>query len=62
MPQGVHNDVEGRELNSGPLRIARFLKPFAVVTAGFACAQPGGSKLVGRFDRLPLHTAHEPLS
>jgi len=50
---GTQDDVEGWGLHSGPLLIARFLKPFAMVTAGFACARPGGSKLVDRFDRLP---------
>lgn len=39
-------------LDAGPLRTARFIEPFAMVTAELAYNQPGGPRLVYRFDRL----------
>lgn len=46
-------DVGYEPLDAGPLRTARFAEPFAMVTAELAYSQPGGPKLVYRFDRLP---------
>lgn len=39
-------------LDAGPLHSARFVEPFAMVTAELAYAQPGGPKLTYRFERL----------
>lgn len=49
--QGLIRDVGFEPLDAGPLRTARFAEPFAMVTAEFAHNQPGGPKLVYRFDR-----------
>ncbi len=45
-------DVGYDPLDAGPLRTARFVEPFAMVTAELAYAQPGGPELVYRFSRL----------
>lgn len=45
-------DIGYDPLDAGPLHTARFCEPFAMVTAELAYAQPGGPKLVYRFDRL----------
>lgn len=39
-------------LEAGPLRTARFVEPFAMVTAELAYNQPGGAALTYRFDKL----------
>lgn len=45
-------DVGFEPLNTGALRNARFVEPFAMVTAELAYGQPDGPELVYRFDRL----------
>lgn len=45
-------DVGYEPLDTGPLRSARFVEPFAMVTAELAYAQPGGPELIYRFERL----------
>ncbi|MBB3139921.1 NADPH-dependent F420 reductase [Halomonas organivorans] len=45
-------DVGYEPLDAGALRTARFVEPFAMVTAELAYGQPGGPGLVYRFDRL----------
>ncbi|ATJ81452.1 NADPH-dependent F420 reductase [Halomonas beimenensis] len=45
-------DVGYEPLDAGPLRTARFVEPFAMVTAELAYEQPGGPALVYRFERL----------
>lgn len=45
-------DIGFEPRNAGPLRTARFCEPFAMITAELAYAQPGGPKLVYRFDKL----------
>ncbi|MCS4504597.1 NAD(P)-binding domain-containing protein [Arhodomonas aquaeolei] len=49
-------DVGYEPLDAGPLRTARFVEPFAMVTAELAYAQPGGPELVYRFDRIHRHS------
>ncbi len=39
-------------LEAGPLRTARFVEPFAMVTAELAYNQPGGAALTYRFEKL----------
>lgn len=46
------NDIGYEPLNAGPLRTARFVEPFAMVTAELAYAQPGGPKLTYRFSKF----------
>lgn len=46
------NDIGFEPLNAGPLRTARFVEPFAMVTAELAYAQPGGPKLTYRFSKF----------
>jgi len=46
-------DIGYEPLDAGPLRTARFVEPFAMVTAELAYAQPGGPKLTYRFEKLP---------
>ncbi|SEG67220.1 NADPH-dependent F420 reductase [Marinobacterium lutimaris] len=46
------SDVGYEPLDTGALRNARFVEPFAMVTAELAYSQPGGPELVYRFDRL----------
>lgn len=46
------SDIGFEPLDAGPLRTGRFAEPFAMVTAELAYGQPGGPKLVYRFDRL----------
>ena len=50
--QGLIRDAGFDPLDAGPLPTARFAEPFAMVTAELAYSQPGGPKLVYRFDRL----------
>lgn len=50
--RGLIRDAGFDPLDAGPLRTARFVEPFAMVTAELAYNQPGGPKLVYRFDRL----------
>lgn len=50
--KGLVRDAGYEPLDAGPLRSARFVEPFAMVTAELAYAQPGGPKLVYRFERL----------
>lgn len=45
-------DIGYEPLDTGPLRSARFVEPFAMVTAELAYAQPGGPALVYRFQRM----------
>lgn len=45
-------DVGYEPLDTGPAHSARFVEPFAMVTAELAYAQPGGPELVYRFERL----------
>lgn len=45
-------DVGFDPLEAGPLRTARFVEPFAMVTAELAYAQPGGPALTYRFEKL----------
>ncbi len=45
-------DIGYEPLDAGPLRTARFAEPFAMVTAELAYSQPGGPRLVYRFDRM----------
>lgn len=45
-------DVGYEPLDAGALRTARFVEPFAMVTAELAYGQPGGPELVYRFERL----------
>ena len=49
---GLIRDVGFDPLEAGPLRTARFVEPFAMVTAELAYAQPGGPALTYRFDKL----------
>lgn len=51
--KGLIEDVGYDPLEAGGLHTARFVEPFAMVTAELAYGQPGGPKLVYRFDRLP---------
>lgn len=46
------SDVGYEPLDVGPLRSARFVEPFAMVTAELAYEQPGGAELMYRFERL----------
>lgn len=45
-------DVGFEPVDTGPAHSARFVEPFAMVTAELAYAQPGGPELVYRFARL----------
>lgn len=45
-------DIGYDPLDAGPLRTARFIEPFAMVTAELAYSQPGGAKLTYRFTKL----------
>ncbi|SFP41839.1 NADPH-dependent F420 reductase [Tranquillimonas alkanivorans] len=45
-------DIGFDPLEAGPLRTARFVEPFAMVTAELAYGQPGGPALTYRFDKL----------
>lgn len=45
-------DVGFEPLEAGGLRTARFVEPFAMVTAELAYSQPGGPALTYRFDKL----------
>ena len=45
-------DIGYQPLDAGGLHSARFIEPFAMVTAVLAYGQPGGPALVYRFDRL----------
>ncbi|MEW5421716.1 NADPH-dependent F420 reductase [Amorphus sp. 3PC139-8] len=46
------SDAGYEPLDTGPLRSARFVEPFAMVTAELAYEQPGGPKLIYRFEHL----------
>ncbi|MCE7029582.1 NADPH-dependent F420 reductase [Jiella avicenniae] len=46
-------DAGYEPLDAGALRTARFVEPFAMVTAELAYGRPGGPKLVYRFEHLP---------
>ena len=48
-------DVGYEPLDAGPLRTARFVEPFAMVTAELAYHQAGGPALIYRFERLSSH-------
>ncbi|EKJ94912.1 oxidoreductase [Bradyrhizobium lupini HPC(L)] len=45
-------DIGYEPLDAGPLRTARFVEPFAMVTAELAYEQPGGPKLTYRFSKF----------
>ncbi len=45
-------DIGFEPLEAGPLRTARFIEPFAMVTAELAYSQPGGPALTYRFEKL----------
>jgi predicted dinucleotide-binding enzyme len=45
-------DIGFDPLEAGGLRSARFVEPFAMVTAELAYGQPGGPALTYRFDKL----------
>ncbi|MCW2308904.1 putative dinucleotide-binding enzyme [Rhodobium gokarnense] len=45
-------DIGFEPLEAGGLRTARFVEPFAMVTAELAYGQPGGPALTYRFDKL----------
>ena len=45
-------DIGFEPLQAGALRTARFIEPFAMVTAELAYNQPGGPALTYRFERL----------
>ena len=45
-------DIGFAPLEAGGLRTARFVEPFAMVTAELAYGQPGGPALTYRFDKL----------
>lgn len=49
---GLIENIGYEPLDAGPLRTARFIEPFAMVTAELAYAQPGGPKLTYRFAKL----------
>lgn len=49
---GLIKDIGYEPLDAGSLRTARFIEPFAMVTAELAYAQPGGPKLTYRFTKL----------
>lgn len=46
------HDIGYEPLDAGPLRTARFVEPFAMVTAELAYSQPGGPKLTYRFSKF----------
>ncbi|WP_336741455.1 NADPH-dependent F420 reductase [Aureimonas altamirensis] len=52
MAAGLIRDIGYEPLDAGPLRTARFVEPFAMVTAELAYAQPGGPKLTYRFSKF----------
>ncbi|KVK53984.1 transmembrane reductase oxidoreductase [Agrobacterium deltaense] len=45
-------DIGYEPLDAGPLRTARFVEPFAMVTAELAYRQPGGPRLTYRFSKF----------
>ncbi|WP_102227095.1 NADPH-dependent F420 reductase [Acidimangrovimonas sediminis] len=49
---GLIRDIGFAPLDAGPLRNARFVEPFAMVTAELAYGQPGGPALTYRFEKL----------
>lgn len=52
MVAGLIADIGFEPLDAGPLRTARFVEPFAMVTAELAYEQPGGPKLTYRFSKF----------
>ncbi|APZ55322.1 NADPH-dependent F420 reductase [Salipiger abyssi] len=49
---GLIRDIGFEPLDTGRLRNARFVEPFAMVTAELAYGQPGGPALTYRFEKL----------
>lgn len=49
---GLIRDIGFEPLEAGGLHTARFVEPFAMVTAELAYGQPGGPALTYRFDKL----------
>lgn len=49
---GLIRDVGFEPLEAGSLRTARFVEPFAMITAELAYGQPGGPALIYRFEKL----------
>lgn len=49
---GLIRDIGFEPLEAGALRNARFIEPFAMVTAELAYGQPGGPALIYRFEKL----------
>ncbi|HMQ94530.1 MAG TPA: NAD(P)-binding domain-containing protein [Amaricoccus sp.] len=49
---GLIRDIGFEPLEAGGLRTARFVEPFAMVTAELAYGQPGGPALTYRFEKL----------
>lgn len=49
---GLVRDIGFEPLEAGGLRTARFIEPFAMVTAELAYEQPGGAALTYRFEKL----------
>jgi predicted dinucleotide-binding enzyme len=45
-------DIGFEPIEAGGVRTARFVEPFAMVTAELAYAQPGGPALTYRFEKL----------
>uniref|UniRef100_UPI003BAB6AE5 NADPH-dependent F420 reductase n=1 Tax=Stappia sp. TaxID=1870903 RepID=UPI003BAB6AE5 len=50
--ESLITDLGFEPLAAGPLRTARFIEPFAMVTAELAYDQPGGPALTYRFEKL----------
>lgn len=50
--KGLIRDIGFEPLEAGGLRTARFVEPFAMVTAELAYGQPGGPALTYRFEKL----------
>ena len=48
---GLARDVGFRPLDAGPLRVARYAEPFALLVGQLAYEQPGGPELAYRFVR-----------